>query len=74
MKTGRTHIVDALPIRLDQELGAWAHHLWLARERLEATTPRLLEIAQGATGVGTGVNAHPEFGQRCAPVGRSRSI
>jgi fumarate hydratase class II len=66
VKTGRTHLVDALPIRLDQELGAWAHHLLLARERLEATTPRLLEIAQGATGVGTGVNTHPEFRARFA--------
>ena len=66
VKTGRTHLVDALPIRLDQELGAWAHHLLLARERLEAAQPRLLEIAQGATGVGTGVNTHPEFGARFA--------
>jgi len=66
VKTGRTHLVDALPIRLDQELGAWAHHLLLASERLAAALPRLLEIAQGATGVGTGVNTHPEFRARFA--------
>ena len=66
VKTGRTHLVDALPIRLDQELGAFAHHLALALERLEATEPRLLEIAQGATAIGTGVNAHPAFRARFA--------
>ena len=66
VKTGRTHLVDALPIRLGQELGAWAHHLALASERLEAALPRLLELAQGATGVGTGANTHREFGARCA--------
>ena len=68
VKTGRTHLVDALPIRMDQELGAWAHHLLLAQERIEATTPRLLEIAQGATGVGTGVNTHPGFRARFASL------
>jgi fumarate hydratase class II len=50
VKTGRTHLVDALPIRMDQELGAWAHHLLLAQERIEAMTPRLLEIAGATTG------------------------
>jgi len=66
MKTGRTHLVDALPIRMGQELGAWAHHVALAEERIEAGLPRLLEIAQGATAIGTGANTHPEFRARFA--------
>ena len=66
VKTGRTHLVDALPVRLGQELGAWAHHVALARERIEAALPRVLEIAQGATGVGTGANTHRDFRARFA--------
>jgi fumarate hydratase class II len=66
VKTGRTHLVDALPIRMGQELGAWAHHLRLAGERIEAAFPRLLEIAQGATAIGSGVNAHRGFRARFA--------
>ncbi len=66
IKTGRTHGMDALPIRLGQELGAWAHHVTLAGERIAAAQPRLLEIAQGATGVGTGANTHREFRARFA--------
>jgi fumarate hydratase class II len=66
VKTGRTHLVDALPVRMGQELGAFAHHLRLAAERIEAALPRLLEIAQGATGVGTGANTHREFRARFA--------
>lgn len=66
VKTGRTHLVDALPIRFGQELGAWAHHVALARERIEAALPRLLELAQGGTGVGTGANTHREFAARFA--------
>ena len=68
VKTGRTHLVDALPIRMGQELGAWAHHVRLAEERCEAVWPRLLEIAQGATAIGTGVNAHRDFKARFAAL------
>jgi fumarate hydratase class II len=64
VKTGRTHLMDAVPLRLGQELEAWAHHLALAEERLDGALPRLLEIAQGATAIGTGLNAHPDF-RRC---------
>ncbi len=63
-KTGRTHLMDAMPVTLGQELGGWASQVGNARERLGATLPRLLELAQGGTAVGTGINAHPEFGQR----------
>ena len=64
--TGRTHLMDAMPIRLSQELGGWASQVAHGIQRLESTLPRLAELAQGATAVGTGINAHPEFGRRFA--------
>ena len=64
VKTGRTHLMDATPIRFGQELSGWAAQVQLARERIEATLPRLAELAIGGTAVGTGINAHPEFGGR----------
>ena len=66
VKTGRTHLMDALPIRMSQELSGWSHQIHLAMERLESAMPRLGELALGGTAVGTGVNAHPEFGPRVA--------
>jgi fumarate hydratase class II len=65
-KTGRTHLMDALPIRLDQELGGWASQIRTAIARIDASLPRLLSLAIGGTAVGTGLNTHPEFGQRMA--------
>jgi fumarate hydratase class II len=64
--TGRTHLMDAMPVRLGQEVGGWASQVAHSIQRLEATLPRLGELAQGATAVGTGINAHPEFGRRIA--------
>ena len=64
--TGRTHLMDAMPIRLGQEVGGWAAQIAHGIQRLEATLPRLGELAQGATAVGTGINAHPEFAGRFA--------
>lgn len=64
--TGRTHLMDAMPIRLGQEVGGWASQIEHGRQRIQATLPRLAELAQGGTAVGTGINAHPEFGQRIA--------
>lgn len=64
--TGRTHLMDAMPIRLSQELGGWASQVGHGIQRLESTLPRIGELAQGATAVGTGINAHPEFGKRIA--------
>ncbi|WP_420426576.1 class II fumarate hydratase [Algiphilus sp.] len=61
VKTGRTHLMDAMPVRLDQELGAWAAQLELAEERLVGVLPRLAELAQGGTAVGSGVNAPEGF-------------
>ncbi len=66
VKTGRTHLMDAMPITLGQEIGAWAFQVQTSIERLESTLPRLRELATGGTAVGTGINAHPELGRRLA--------
>ena len=60
-KSGRTHLMDAMPITLGQELGAWAQQLGLGQARLQACLVRLLRLAQGGTAVGSGINAHPKF-------------
>lgn len=61
VKTGRTHLMDAMPVTLQQELHAWACQLELNYVRLQALMPQLLSLAQGGTAVGTGINAHPDF-------------
>jgi fumarate hydratase class II len=66
VKTGRTHLMDALPMRVGQELGAWSQQLRWNRDRVEACLPRLLELAQGATAIGTGQNAPRDFALRFA--------
>jgi len=66
MKTGRTHLMDAVPMRMAREFGAWRSQVLDCADRLRSTDPRLLRIAQGATAIGTGLNAHPEFGVRVA--------
>jgi len=68
VKTGRTHLMDAMPVRLDQELGGWAAQLRANAQRLQAVMPRLTGLAQGGTAVGTGINAHPKFGAEFAAV------
>ncbi|KJV06256.1 class II fumarate hydratase [Methylocucumis oryzae] len=60
-KTGRTHLMDAMPVRFDQELGAWALQIRNGIARLQASLPRVYKLAQGGTAVGTGVNADPRF-------------
>ncbi len=62
VKTGRTHLMDAMPVRLDQELGGWSAQILSNIFRLKGAMPRLTGLAQGGTAVGTGINAHPEFG------------
>jgi fumarate hydratase class II len=64
IKTGRTHLMDAMPLSMSQELGAWSLQIQKGIQRLESTLPRLYQLAQGATAVGTGINSHPEFAQR----------
>jgi fumarate hydratase class II len=66
VKTGRTHLMDAVPLRMDQELSGWQGQVADSRARIEATLPRLARLALGGTAVGTGVNTHPEFGKRIA--------
>jgi fumarate hydratase, class II len=61
VKTGRTHLMDAMPITLGQELGAWAAQIHHSEQRLLGILPRLQSLAQGGTAVGTGINARPEF-------------
>ncbi len=65
-KTGRTHLMDAMPVRFDQELGGWAAQIDSGTKRIESALQRLRYLAQGGTAVGTGINAHPEFGHRFA--------
>jgi fumarate hydratase class II len=66
VKIGRTHLMDATPVTLGQEISGWARQLELSVERLESCLPRMTELAQGGTAVGTGLNTHPEFGRRMA--------
>ncbi|MFA5944534.1 MAG: class II fumarate hydratase [Candidatus Thermoplasmatota archaeon] len=66
VKVARTHLQDAVPIRLGQEFSGYARQIELGIARMQATLPGLLELAQGGTAVGTGLNAHPEFGARVA--------
>jgi fumarate hydratase class II len=66
VKTGRTHLMDAMPVRFDQELGGWATQIRNDYQRIAGVMGRLSALAQGGTAVGTGINAHPEFGVRFA--------
>jgi fumarate hydratase class II len=66
VKTGRTHLMDAMPLRLGQELGGWAAQVRSAATRIRGSLPRLHALALGGTAVGTGVNTHPAFGRRMA--------
>ena len=68
VKTGRTHLMDAMPVTMGQELSAWASQIDHGIERIEASMPRLLGLAQGGTAVGTGINAHPKFGAKVAAI------
>jgi fumarate hydratase class II len=64
VKTGRTHLMDAMPLTLGQELSGWRAQIESGLARLAAVEPRLHALAQGGTAVGTGINAHPQFGAR----------
>jgi fumarate hydratase class II len=66
VKTGRTHLMDAMPVRVSQEMSGWASQIKHGIERIKSSLPRIAELAQGGTAVGTGVNAHPEFAERIA--------
>jgi fumarate hydratase, class II len=66
VKTGRTHLMDAMPITLGQQLGGHATQVEYGIERVKSALPRLAELAIGGTATGSGINAHPEFGGRMA--------
>lgn len=63
VKIGRTHLQDATPITLGQEIGGWVAQLDAALDGVRQTIPGLCELAIGGTAVGTGLNAHPRFGE-----------
>ncbi len=60
-KTGRTHLMDAMPVRMDQSLLSWASQIRQNIQQLEALQPAIQTLAQGGTAVGTGINAHEHF-------------
>ncbi|NER63750.1 class II fumarate hydratase [Pseudomonas sp. MAFF212427] len=64
IKTGRTHLMDAMPVRMSQVLGGWAAQVKASIGHLNNSLPSLQALAQGGTAVGTGINAHPEFAAR----------
>jgi fumarate hydratase, class II len=66
VKIGRTHLQDAVPLTLGQEISGWVSQLDHALRHIEAAMPHLHELAIGGTAVGTGLNAHPEFAVRAA--------
>lgn len=66
IKIGRTHLQDATPVTLGQEMSGWAAQLDLAEQAIESALPNLCALAAGGTAVGTGLNTHPEFGARVA--------
>ena len=61
IKTGRTHLMDAMPVRLSQSLLSWASQIEQNILFIKAILPKLQTLAQGGTAVGTGINAHPDF-------------
>lgn len=67
-KTGRTHLMDAMPVRMSQELGAWALQIRNGIDRINATLPRVYKLALGGTAVGTGINADPQFAEKFSEV------
>jgi fumarate hydratase class II len=66
IKIGRTHLMDATPLTLGQEFSGYVQQLTNGLERIEASLPRLLELALGGTAVGTGLNTHPDFAVKAA--------
>lgn len=68
VKTGRTHLMDAMPVTMGQELNGWRAQIVSAGERLADSLKRLQKLAQGGTAVGTGINAHPKFGAKVATL------
>jgi fumarate hydratase class II len=66
VKTGRTHLMDAMPVTFAQELGCWSAQVASSEKRIRSALKRMRRLPQGGTAVGTGINAHQEFGPRMA--------
>ncbi len=75
VKTGRTHLMDAMPITFEQEFSGYARQIELGIERVKSAGSRLLELPQGGTAVGTGINTHADFGDKfAAEIAKSTSL
>jgi fumarate hydratase class II len=68
VKIGRTHMMDAVPVTLGQEAAAWARQVEYGIARLQDALPRVMELAQGGTAAGTGLNRHPDFPAHFAAI------
>jgi fumarate hydratase class II len=68
IKIGRTHLADATPLRLGQEIGGLSRQIEVSAERANRALGAVLELPVGGTAVGTGINTHPEFGRRVTAV------
>jgi fumarate hydratase class II len=64
VKSGRTHLMDAVPVTLGQEFGGYAAQIRLGARRISGALPQVAQIPLGGTATGTGLNTHPEFAQR----------
>jgi fumarate hydratase class II len=75
VKTGRTHLMDAMPVTLDQELSGWQVQIEQAIARVQSCMPRVQQLAIGGTAVGTGINAHPLFATKvCEQLSRRTGL
>ncbi|GAA6153630.1 class II fumarate hydratase [Pseudoteredinibacter isoporae] len=72
VKTGRTHLMDAMPVRMSQSLNSWATQIEQNLTQLNTQQPLLQSLAQGGTAVGTGINAHPKFADTFASTVSAR--
>ncbi len=66
VKTGRTHLMDAMPVTFEQEFSGYARQMELGADRIASALERVAELPQGGTAVGTGLNTHPEFAKKFA--------
>src|SRR5690606_7678372 len=73
VKTGRTHLMDAMPLTFAQEFGTWSSQLASAQERIEDSLKRLRRLPLGGTAIGTGINADPRFGPKVARLLSART-
>lgn len=72
VKTGRTHLMDAMPLTFGQELGTWSAQLHSAHARIAASLADVGRLPLGGTAVGTGINAHPQFAEACLALLQAR--